>query len=82
MLGPMILELALVMAQPPAIKVTCTFSNPAYAGTCVEGTTRTAKQKPADACKPILNCLNNPLCAKNYCRATTIRQGWKLSSAR
>ena len=67
-------------AEPP-IAVTCTFSNPSYAGDCVETTTRTEKDKPETACKPILNCLNNPQCARSYCRATTIRQGWTLKKA-
>ncbi len=65
----------------PPIDVRCTFTNPSYAGDCVEKTTRTAKQKPADACQPILDCLNNTRCAASYCKATTIRQGWKLKKA-
>jgi len=64
--------------EPPPIAVTCTFANPSYAGDCVEKTTRTEKEKPAAACRPILDCLNNPRCVKNYCQATTIRQGWTL----
>ena len=63
------------------IDVTCTFSNRSYAGDCVEKTTRTARQKPAAACRPILDCLNNPRCAVSYCQATTIRQGWALKKA-
>jgi hypothetical protein len=39
---------------PPPIAVACTFSNQSYAGDCVEKTTRTEKQKPADACQPIV----------------------------
>ena len=80
--------LAFTMAAPaasrqttkPSIGVTCTFSNPYYAGDCVEKATRTAKEKPAVACRPILNCLNNPSCTR-YCQATAIRQGWKLKKA-
>ncbi len=68
-------------APPRPIDVTCTFSNRSYAGDCVEKTTRTAKQKPAEACRPILNCLNNPQCAASYCQSTTIRQGWTLKKA-
>ncbi len=68
-------------AQSGTVQVTCTFSNPAYAGSCVETTTRTEKQKPSAACRPILDCLNNPNCAKSYCQATTVRQGWTLKSA-
>jgi hypothetical protein len=80
------LVLALPAAVPrpalaPPVAVTCTFVNPAYAGDCVEKTTREEKEKPAAACAPILNCLNNPNCAKTYCRSTTVRQGWTLKSA-
>ncbi len=69
--------------QPPqpSIAVTCTLANPSYAGDCVEKTTRTEKEKPAAACRPILDCLNNPNCVKNYCQSTTIRQGWTLKKA-
>ncbi len=68
-------------ALAPPVAVTCTFVNPAYAGACVEKTTRDEKQKPAAACAPILDCLNNPNCAKTYCSSTTIRQRWTLKSA-
>ncbi len=68
-------------APQPSIAVTCTFANPSYAGDCVEKTTRTEKEKPAAACRPILECLNNPNCVKNYCQSTTIRQGWTLKKA-
>jgi hypothetical protein len=63
------------------LKVTCTFENPAYAGACVESTTRDAKETPAAACQPILECLNDSRCVKTYCRSTPIRQGWTLRSA-
>ncbi len=83
---PVFLGLALSAALPrialaPPVEVTCTFANPSYAGDCVEKTTREEKQKPAVACKPILDCLNNPRCVKTYCQATSIRQGWTLKSA-
>lgn len=68
------------VAAPP-VAVTCTFSNQSYAGDCVEKTTRTEKDKPETACRPILDCLNNPRCAKSYCQATTVRQGWTLKKA-
>ena len=74
--------LAARAAQAPPLKVTCTFSNPAFAGSCVITTTRKEKQKPAAACKPLLDCLNNPLCGRGDCQATSIRQGWKLVSAK
>ena len=69
-------------ALAPPIDVTCTFSNPSYAGDCGEKTTRQEKQKPAAACQPILDCLNNPRCVQAYCQSTTVRRGWKLESAR
>jgi hypothetical protein len=74
------------LATSPAIaqstiQVTCAFANPAYAGECVERATRAEREKPAAACRPILDCLNNPQCVKNYCQATTIRQGWTLKKA-
>jgi len=64
-----------------SVEVVCTFENPSYAGACVEKTARGAKETPAAACQPILDCLNNPMCSKAYCRATSIRQGWKLKAA-
>jgi hypothetical protein len=80
------LALALPAAFPraalaPPVQVACTFVNPGYAGACVEKTTRQEKEKPAAACKPILDCLNNPRCVKTYCQSTTVRQGWTLKSA-
>jgi len=74
-------SLAAFPSPAPPIAVTCTFSNHSYAGDCVEKTTRTEKDKPETACRPILDCLNNPRCAKSYCQATTIRQGWTLKKA-
>jgi hypothetical protein len=68
-------------SEPRRIEVTCTFANPAYAGDCTEKTTRTEKEKPAAACRPILDCLNNPNCVKNYCQGTDVRQGWTLKKA-
>jgi hypothetical protein len=80
------LVLALPAAVPrralaPPIPVTCTLVNPAYAGDCVEKTTREEKEKAAAACQPILDCLNNARCVKTYCQSTTVRQGWTLKSA-
>ncbi len=68
-------------ALAPPVEVTCTFANASYAGDCVEKATRKEKEKPAAVCRPILECLNNPHCAKSYCQATTIRQGWTLKAA-
>jgi hypothetical protein len=66
-------------APPPT--ATCTFTNPSYAGKCVE----TADVKPGSsaqqACESILRCLNDVGCPKTYCRATEIRTGWRLESA-
>jgi hypothetical protein len=67
--------------QDKPIAVTCTFANARYAGDCVVKTTRTEKEKPAAACAPILDCLNNERCVKTYCQSTTLRQGWKLKNA-
>ncbi len=69
-------------AEAPPVEVTCTFANPAYAGDCVEKTTRDEKEKPAAACRPILDCLNTPQCVKTYCQSTNVRQGWALKSAK
>jgi hypothetical protein len=74
--------LAVRGAEAPTLKVSCTFTNPAHAGSCVINATRKQDEKPAAACKPILDCLNNPRCVKSYCDATTLRQGWKLVSAK
>lgn len=81
-----VLGLVLVAALPraaeaPPVEVTCRFVNRSYVGDCVEKTTRQEKEKPAAACQPILDCLNNPNCVKTYCGSTTIRQGWTLKSA-
>ena len=60
--------------------IDCTFSNPRYAGSCVEQTTPAAKQTPVQACQVILACLNNARCVKTHCQNTTIRGGWSLVS--
>jgi hypothetical protein len=60
---------------------TCTFTNRAYAGECVEQTTVPADSTAVQACTAILDCLNNPRCQTTYCRATTVRTGWKLAKA-
>ncbi len=78
-----IFELLLVanLFRPPdATPVDCTFSNPRYAGSCVEQVTPADKQTPVQACRIVLDCLNNPQCVKNYCNATTVRGGWTLVS--
>jgi hypothetical protein len=60
--------------------VDCTFSNPRYAGQCVEQVTPTSRQTPVEACRVILDCLNDSRCVKTYCKATTLRGGWSLES--
>jgi hypothetical protein len=60
---------------------TCTFTNPAYAGDCVEQTAIPVDSTARQACTAILKCLNNPRCETTYCRATTIRSGWRLAKA-
>jgi hypothetical protein len=59
----------------------CTFTNPSYAGECIEGTPIPEGSTAMKACLAILDCLNNPHCTKTYCDATTIRVGWRLKSA-
>ncbi|MFY9552456.1 MAG: hypothetical protein WAU32_15020 [Thermoanaerobaculia bacterium] len=66
---------------PSARKATCVFTNPAFAGKCVETPDVAAGSSPAAACEAILTCLNDVRCIKVYCQATTIRVNWKLESA-
>ena len=63
-------------------KATCVFTNPAFAGKCVENADVADGSSPAQACESILQCLNDVDCLKTYCQATTIRSGWKLESAK
>ena len=67
---------------PPPKKATCVFTNPAFAGKCVENTDVADGSSPTQACQAILSCLNNVDCLKTYCQATTIRSGWQLESAK
>jgi|GEM_PF-1541790 len=60
----------------------CTFSNPGYSGECRESGTLKEGETAGDACNSILQCLNNVRCEKTYCGATTVREGWKLESAK
>lgn len=60
--------------------IDCTFSNSRYAGKCVERVTPAARQAPVQACRVILECLNDTRCVKTYCQATTVRGGWSLES--
>jgi hypothetical protein len=71
-------------AQSPAptAQATCVFSNPAFAGKCIEKAPVAQGATPAQACESILQCLNNVDCLKTYCQATTVRTGWKLESAK
>ena len=63
--------------------VSCTFSNPAYTGPCGVDEEVDARLGPRAACGRILACLNDAMCTKTYCNATTVRGGWRLvSSAR
>ena len=66
----------------PAGKATCVFSNPAFAGKCVENVDVSKSSSAKQACESVLNCLNNVGCLKTYCQATTVRTGWKLESAK
>jgi hypothetical protein len=69
-------------AGPPPPQATCTFSNPAYSGKCVQTADIPQGSTAQQACQSILQCLNNVDCIKTYCDATTIRGGWKLESAK
>jgi hypothetical protein len=59
----------------------CSFTNPAYSGTCKESAPMKEGESADDACNPILQCLNDVRCPKTYCGGTTTRGGWKLESA-
>src|ERR1700752_3620645 len=63
-------------------RAVCVFSNPSFAGHCRETTDVQPGSSLRQPCEEILACLNNAACIKNYCEATTIRQGWTLDSAR
>ena len=67
---------------PPPATATCVFVNPAFSGKCTETAAVAEGSTPAQACQVILNCLNSVDCLKTYCSATTLRQGWKLESAK
>ena len=69
-------------AGPPPPQATCVFTNPAFAGKCVENAAVADGSSPTQACESILQCLNDVDCLKTYCQATTIRSGWKLESAK
>lgn len=59
--------------------VECSFTNPAYTGTCGVSEETPTSVPPRKACQQILSCLNNVQCSgKTYCNATTVRGGWKL----
>jgi hypothetical protein len=73
-----VFQLVLLAGLDDAKRVDCTFSNPRYAGSCVEQVTPTGQQTPVQACQVILGCLNNSQCVKTYCNATTVRGGWTL----
>jgi len=49
---------------------------------CVENVDVAEGSSPAQACQSVLQCLNDVDCLKTYCQATTIRNGWKLESAK
>jgi len=69
-------------AGPPPARATCVFTNPAFSGKCVENADIAEGSTAPQACQAILSCLNNVDCLKTYCSATTIRNGWKLESAK
>jgi hypothetical protein len=67
---------------PLPAAATCVFTNPAFAGKCVETVEVGKTGSPQQACGSILACLNDTRCLKTYCQATTIRSGWRLESAK
>ncbi|HXB55157.1 MAG TPA: hypothetical protein VN461_10265 [Vicinamibacteria bacterium] len=82
--GPLILitaSLATTAAESSATRALCVFSNPSFAGRCTETTDVPTGSSARQACEVVLACLNDATCIKNYCEATTIRQGWALDSA-
>jgi hypothetical protein len=67
---------------PQPATATCVFTNPAFAGKCVETAEVGEAGSPQQAGGSILACLNDTRCLKTYCQATTIREGWRLESAK
>jgi len=59
----------------------CTFTNPAHAGECVERTEIAEESTAEEACRVILDCLNDPRCVAAYCNSSTVRSGWVLKKA-
>ncbi|MGB7624323.1 MAG: hypothetical protein WBN92_18410 [Terriglobia bacterium] len=60
----------------------CAFSNPSFSGLCKESAPMKEGESADDACNGILQCLNDVRCQKTYCGGTTIREGWKVDSAK
>ena len=74
---------ALAQDSPPRTRaVTCTLSNPSFSGHCKVTEQAPSTQSADDACRAVLDCLNNVQCLKTYCNATQVRGGWRLESAR
>lgn len=74
-------EISPVAASPAPARARCVFSNASYSGQCVETPEVASDSTPAAVCNDILGCLNNAMCAKNYCQSTNIRSGWRVESA-
>lgn len=68
--------------KTPGPMATCVLSNPAYSGVCTQTAPLGPGATAAKACQAVLDCLNNANCLRTYCNATTVRQGWKLESAK
>ncbi|HTR01914.1 MAG TPA: hypothetical protein VMN82_01865 [Thermoanaerobaculia bacterium] len=68
--------------KTPTPQAACVLTNPAYSGKCTQMTPLEAGSTPATACQAVVACLNNVDCLKTYCNATTVRNGWKLESAK
>jgi hypothetical protein len=69
-------------ASAQSASASCTFSNPAYSGKCVESVKIPDGSSAQQECETILACLNDVHCSKTYCKGTEIRTGWRLESAK
>ncbi len=59
--------------EPPAEKVECCYTHPAYSGVC------RVTPAPDETCESVFAYLNDPASSgKNYCDETNLRGGWKM----
>ena len=71
-----------LLAADTGSTAVCRFSNAAYSGYCTERVAVPEGSTPEKECGAVLDCLNSTGCTKTYCQSTTIRQGWRLESAK